>query len=333
MNRARGEFAIVPASYALLIGIATLLSGITLTSAADQDAIQPIVRDQTAGNASKIRLGERLFRDPILSNDNNRSCATCHDIDTNGTTPITAFAHRDPDVRFNVPSIFDVGLNFRFGWRGDFSTLTEQNDSAVQNPPIMDATWPDIIERMNRADTYGRDFIAVYGENPSKDRVLDALLAFQLSLVTPSPFDDYLAGDQTAISEDAKAGYRLFRDYGCVSCHQGSNVGGNMFQKFGIFATTNSASEVKNRGDLGRATVTGRDEDIGVFRVPSLRNVAETAPYLHDGRSSTLPETIRIMGWNQLGRDLDSSDVAKLDEFLKSLTGTYNGRKLHAPGP
>lgn len=327
------RLALVLAQIAVVVGTDILLTEASHVWAADQDAIQPISHHTGSGNPGKVGLGGQLFRDPILSNGRTQSCSSCHDIDSNGSSPTPAFAHRDSIDQYNVPSIFNVGLNFRFGWRGDYSSLEDQNDSAIQNSRTMKSTWPEVLDSINTSDLYRREFASVYGEAATRANILDALVSFQMSLTTPAPFDAYLEGDESAISVDAKAGYRLFRNYGCVSCHQGLNIGGNMFQKFGVFDPSISSTTVTKRADLGRVTVTGRGEDTGVFRVPSLRNVAVTGPYLHDGRSTTLPAVIQLMGWNQLGRDLDRGDVAKLVEFLKTLTGAYNGRQLHATSP
>jgi cytochrome c peroxidase len=147
--------------------------------------------------------------------------------------------------------------------------------------------------------------------------------------VTPNaPFDNFLRGDKNAISAQQAHGYDLFKNYGCASCHQGSNIGGNMFQKFGIFAAPMPNGTIVNDGDLGRWTITGADRDLGVFRVPSLRNVEVTAPYFHDGRADTLPEAVAIMARSQLGREIPPADVTDIVAFLNSLTGEYNGHKL-----
>jgi cytochrome c peroxidase len=134
-----------------------------------------------------------------------------------------------------------------------------------------------------------------------------------------------LRGDAQAISADAKLGYGLFRAYGCASCHQGIAIGGNVFERFGVLRDF-FADHASNSADQGRFNVTAREQDRFVFRVPSLRNVALTAPYFHDGSASTLEEAVTTMASYQLGRELDAQDLLTLTAFLRSLTGEYRGK-------
>ena len=160
-------------------------------------------------------------------------------------------------------------------------------------------------------------------------RVLDALAAYQQTLVTPDArFDRYLRGEPTAITAEEEEGYRLFKAYGCTACHQGANVGGNLFQQFGIFTDPFVGAPAASEADLGRFTITGNPADRHVFRVPSLRNVAITAPYFHDGRTSSLAEAVEIMAQSQLGRPMPSDDVQSIVKFLATLTGEFRGRPL-----
>jgi cytochrome c peroxidase len=157
---------------------------------------------------------------------------------------------------------------------------------------------------------------------------LDAIAAYQRSLLTPNArFDQYLRG-RDAITDEEKRGYHLFESYGCIACHQGVNVGGNLFQKFGVFQTPLSLKESVSEADPGRFTITHDDQDRHVFRVPSLRNVAVTAPYFHDGRAPTLEEAVDIMAKAQLGRILSQQEIGRIVQFLHTLTGEYQGRSL-----
>jgi cytochrome c peroxidase len=159
--------------------------------------------------------------------------------------------------------------------------------------------------------------------------VLDALAIFQRSLITPNArFDRYLKGERDAITADEERGYQLFKAYGCIACHQGANVGGNLFQKFGIFQDLFAGQKTLTKADLGRFTITGVESDRHVFRVPSLRNVAVTAPYFHDGRTASLADAVKIMARNQLGRELDQRDADLIVKFLGTLTGEYRGQPL-----
>jgi cytochrome c peroxidase len=159
-------------------------------------------------------------------------------------------------------------------------------------------------------------------------QVLDALATFQRSLTTPDArFDRYLRGERDAITPEEERGYRLFKEYGCIACHQGVNVGGNLFQRFGIFHDPFSQLPIRP-ADLGRFTVTGEADDRFVFRVPSLRNVAVTAPYFHDGRAQTLEQAVDEMARSQLGRMLAAHEIGLIASFLRTLTGEYRGRPL-----
>jgi cytochrome c peroxidase len=170
-------------------------------------------------------------------------------------------------------------------------------------------------------------FADIYSDGLQRKNAVDALVTFEKSLNTPNaPFDRYLRGDDTAISVGAKAGYQLFKDYGCVSCHQGVNVGGNMLQVFGIFGKPDAAAG--GAKTPGSAQNSGISADRPVFRVPSLRNVAITGPYFHDGSAKTLRDAIGIMAENQLGRSITEEDTARLEDFLRSLTGEYQGVSL-----
>jgi cytochrome c peroxidase len=282
--------------------------------------------------AELVALGSRLFNDTILSGDGGLACTSCHDLNGGGSVNSKrTVGYKGKMHRFNAPTIFNVGNNYRLGWRGDFTSLEAQNEKVLLDENLMAAKWPDIISRLRNSPIYRPAFESVFGRTADQELVLQALAAFQRSLVTlNSPFDRYLRNDAGALNAEEKNGYELFKSYGCASCHQGSNIGGNMFQKFGIFTLPQLSG---NDGDLGRWTTTGDDEDRGVFRVPSLRNVEVSGPYFHDGRVATLHEAVDVMARSQLGRQLPAPDVDAIVAFLKTLTGDYNGRKLSASPP
>lgn len=164
--------------------------------------------------------------------------------------------------------------------------------------------------------------------------MLDALASFERSLITPnSRFDRYLRGERSALTTTEQRGYELFKSYGCVACHQGMNIGGNLFQKFGVFEDPVTRAPPNAPVDLGRYRVTKVTRDRGVFRVPSLRNVAVTGPYFHDGRAATLEEAVETMADLQLGRKLSLEEIGLIAQFLHSLTGEYGGKPLAAAAP
>ncbi|MGE0006602.1 MAG: cytochrome-c peroxidase [Parvibaculaceae bacterium] len=295
---------------------------------AGQEPISPLVVAATADPA-KVALGEALFHDARLSHANSVSCASCHRLDRGGDDDRDRSPAADGRLLdFNAPTVFNVAMNFRLNWRGNFRTLEAQNEAVLLDPSLMNTSWGELLAKLRDDQAYMGRFRATYRQDPNRENVIDALAAFQRSLITPdAPFDRYLKGDRRAITADEARGYELFKDYGCIACHQGVNVGGNLFQKFGIFADPFAGQETVDEGDLGRMTVTGREEDRHVFRVPSLRNVAQTAPYFHDGRTASLAAAVRVMARNQLGRELAERDVEHIAAFLRTLTGEYRGRE------
>jgi cytochrome c peroxidase len=281
-------------------------------------------------DTEKAELGERLFHDVRLSHGDAISCATCHKLAQGGDDGVARSVSADgTPLQFNAPTIFNVSFDFRLNWRGNFRTLEEQNEAALLDKTLMNMTWQELLAKMNADADYARRFKQLYSSPPERVSVLDALATYQRSLTTPNArFDRYLRGDRNAITPEEARGYELFKSYGCIACHQGVNVGGNLFQKFGIFADPFAAKQATSEADLGRFVITGRESDRHVFRVPSLRNVAVTAPYFHDGRTASLDEAIRIMAQNQLGRELTDGDVQAIVKFLRTLTGEYRGRPL-----
>jgi cytochrome c peroxidase len=228
---------------------------------------------------------------------------------------------------FNTPTVFNVSGNARLNWKGNFRTLEEQNESVLRNTRIMNADWDELLSKLRNDSEYLKDFTAIYGSSPARVHVLDALATFERSLVTPdSRFDRRLRGESGAISPEEEQGYQRFKSYGCVACHQGANLGGNLSQPFGIFDDPFNPRGTAGAG-ADRLAATGA-EGGQLYRVPSLRNVAVTAPYFHNGYTSSLAEAVEIMGRSQLGRELSKDDVRLIVQFLNTLTGEYEGRPL-----
>ena len=280
-------------------------------------------------NPDKVALGDRLYHDPRLSGDNSISCATCHDLTKGGTDnlPVSiGIGGALGDI--NSPTTFNSGFNFVQFWDGRARTLEEQASGPVHNPAEMGSSWPEIITKLTQDQGYRQAFTMLYTEGMTAGNIIDALATFERSLITPNaPFDHYLRGEEDAISEQAKAGYQLFKEYGCIACHQGINIGGNMYQTLGVMDDYFRHRPI-TRADLGRYNVTGRVYNRHQFKVPTLRNIALTFPYLHDGSAATLEAVLTVMWHNQLGRALDPEETALVIEFLKTLTGEYRGRPL-----
>ena len=280
----------------------------------------------------KVALGERLFRDPLLSRDGSLACLTCHQLDRGGDDGLRlSITNRGEPGVINSLTIFNSALNFRLTWRGRFRTLNEQMESVLHSPSEMNTSWAEILPKLQAEPGYVAAFGRLYEDGITRNGVLDAMSSFQQSLVTPNaPFDRYLRGQQDALSAEEVQGYQLFKNYGCAACHQGMNVGGNLFQKLGIFKDYFAARGTVTEADLGRFLDTGAERDRYVFRVPSLRNVAVTGPYFHDGSVDSLAEAVRKMGEAQLGEKLLDAEIDLIVKFLRTLTGEYRGRPLDA---
>ncbi|MFC1673195.1 cytochrome-c peroxidase [Pseudomonadota bacterium] len=273
----------------------------------------------------KVVLGEQLFHDPRLSADNTVSCATCHDLANGGADGrAKPVGIKGQEGGINTPTVFNSAYNFSQFWNGRAESLEEQAAGPVHNPVEMGSNWDEVIPKLKSDPRMRSQFRDVYEDGITSKNIVDAIAIFERTLVTTdSPFDRYLLGDEDAISAEAKRGYDLFQSYGCTSCHQGLNVGGNMYQTMGAMDDYFGDRGDVEDGDMGRYQVTGRERDRFVFKVPSLRVVVHTAPYFHDGSAETLEEAITRMAKYQLGREMPNEDIAPIIEFLHSLAGEY----------
>jgi cytochrome c peroxidase len=277
------------------------------------EPITPIPEAPTA-DPLKVALGERLFGDPRLSRDNTHKCSSCHDLSTNGASRnVQDIAFDGSLLSLNTATVFNSALSFRLGWEGKFRTLEAHAAATLQNPRIMGSRIDDVVAKLSGDPVLVSQFEEAYGHGPDAQSILDAIATFERSLVTPgSRFDRWLAGDAQALSAQQLEGYRLFKSVGCVSCHQGVNIGGNLFQRHGIFHP------------LAR-------KEPEILRVPSLRNIATTAPYFHDGSAPTLDDAVRKMAAAQLDSMLTDRQVDEIVAYLQALTGTYLGRSIGEP--
>jgi len=276
-----------------------------------------------------VALGEKLFADPLLSST-GFSCASCHPINRAGVDgiPLSVISGGGFDSK-NTPTVFNSAFNALQLWNGSLQTLEQQIDGVIHNPLHMKNTWPRIINALLQDQDYSRAFDSLYPDGLTSNNIMDAIATYERSLITPNAdFDRYLRGETAAITAEQKQGYKLFTEYGCISCHQGINIGGNLFARFGIFENHLSSKSPLTEYDYGRYSYTGNNSDKFVFRVPSLRNVAVTAPYFHDGSADTLSDAIRTMAHVQLDLLLSDEDIASIETFLYSLTGEYRGEKL-----
>ena len=320
----------------LLAGPLVLQPSVLLAAAGDTDAISPVELPSWAPSPlpGEVQLGEQLFGDQRLSKDDKLACSSCHDLASAGADGNSLSEGMDSKpLRRNVPTVFNAALSATLGWTGAFADLESQAFASIVAPKIMAADWPEVISKLESDDGYRQSFINVYGSGPTPSNITTALAAFERTLLTPgSRFDRYLQGETTVLTSSEVAGYRLFQDIGCVSCHQGRNIGGNLFQRFGLFSTPQWAKSGVG-GDLGRLELTGNTSDQHVYRVPSLRNVSVTPPYFHNGSAKTLTDAVTVMARTQLGRSLDREDVDRIVQFLGTLTGNYEGRPLSTSEP
>jgi cytochrome c peroxidase len=320
-----------------LIGMVTLLAGVSAVAAADdkellkqaQGLFQPLPKDMATAQypltPERVVLGRSLFFDPRFSIDGNAGCFTCHQPALYGTDgrPRSIGVKGRPHPR-HAPSVLNAALQFVIHWRGDRVDAEDQVAQSLLSP--ITSGQPDekaVLARVNAIPGYAPLFKEAFPADPepiSRRNMALAIGAFERTLVTPSRFDDYLKGNVDALSVAERAGLAKFIDVGCIACHNGPGVGGGMYQKFGV---TEDYWNVTHSDpiDKGRAEVTKDDADLYLFKVPSLRNVAMTPPYFHDGSVATLPEAVRAMARLQLGARLEDKDVADIVSFLASLTG------------
>ena len=295
----------------------------------EAEPLQPLQQLQT--NKAKAALGRRLFFDKRLSHDNTISCAHCHNLESLGGADGLkhSFGVQGRENIVNSPTVFNAAMNFTQFWDGRAKTLEDQIDGPLTGHTEMASSWKEVVQKLRYDHVYRKSFSNLYKEGTTEHNIKDAIAEFERTLITTnSRFDRYLLGDKQAISAEEERGYQLFKSYGCVACHQGKNVGGNLFQKLGVMRDYFSEHPAENKAARGRFNVTGKKQDMYYFKVPSLRLVVLTAPYFHNGSKKNLVEAIRAMAKYQLGRNIPDADLYDIISFLYTLPGNYNGRSL-----
>ncbi len=282
------------------------------------EPIQPIQPAKVA-NAAKVELGKKLWFEPRLSMSGIISCNTCHNLSRGGTDNLkTSIGHGWKAGPVNAPTVLNSSLAIAQFWDGRAANLKEQAGGPIQADIEMNMPHTLALDVLQSIPGYVAEFKSVFGsETIDMDKVTSAIAAFEETLVTPnSRFDKWLKGDDKAINAKELAGYTLFKESGCVACHNGPAAGGTSFQRMGVVEPYTSTSPVE-----GRSGVTGKDADRFNFKVPTLRNVEMTYPYFHDGEARTLEEAVDIMGRLQLGRTYSKDEIDNIVAFLKTLTG------------
>ncbi|CAG0124371.1 Cytochrome c551 peroxidase [Rhodocyclaceae bacterium] len=270
-------------------------------------------------NPAMVELGKKLFFDPRLSKSGFISCNSCHNLSMGGTDNLkSSIGHNWQQGPINSPTVLNSSMNVAQFWDGRAKDLKEQAGGPIANPGEMAFTHELALDVLRSIPQYVAEFKNVFGSDKVDiDQVTKAIAAFEETLVTPnSRFDKWLKGDKKALNETELAGYKLFKDSGCVACHNGPAVGGASFQKMGVVEPYKTTSKVE-----GRSAVTGNDADRFNFKVPTLRNVELTYPYFHDGEAATLKQAVDTMGRLQLGKKFTDEENAKVVAFLKTLTG------------
>ncbi len=294
-----------------------------------KEPIQPIPTEINL-DQRKVKLGEKLFQDVRLSSDHKISCLSCHRFSQGGADRRSYSVGVNGSLtEVNTPTVFNARFNHWLNWNGKFEDLTDHLQHLLMTAKIFEVRWETLLPELQKIPEYRQAFTAIYPDGLTRTTLIDAIATYEKSLNTPnSRFDQFLRGNQHALTAAEQQGYQLFKAYGCISCHQGVNVGGNMFQRFGVIGDYFADRGQIMPADLGRFNVTHNPADRFVFRVPSLRNVAVTAPYFHDGSAPTLEKAIAVMVKYQLGRSLPQEQMNKIAQFLRTLTGDYQGKPL-----
>lgn len=333
----------------LLIGVGVLMATSTLARELSpqqklaKQFILPLKAPQPSdniANPAKIELGKQLFFDPRLSKDGTVSCNSCHNVMASGTDNRAVSAGVGGQLGGRgAPTVFNSAfLSVQF-WDGRAATLEDQAKGPLTNP--IEMAMPDndaVIARVKQIDGYASQFEKAFGANDSIniDNLAKAIASYERTLITPnSPFDLWAKGDSSAISASAQRGFQKMNEVGCTSCHSGPGfsgptlpVGTGFYQRFPTFADSEYVKKYDFLADEGRKNVTKEEADAHMFRVPTLRNIATTAPYFHNGKVATLQEAIRVMGKTQLNKNLANDDVNDIYNFLVTLTGSIPEQKM-----
>lgn len=278
----------------------------------------------------KISLGRMLYFDKRLSKNQDLSCNSCHQLEKYGADgEKTSPGHKGQRGSRNSPTVYNAAGHFVQFWDGRSPHVEDQAPGPVLNPVEMalpdDAaakkvlsSIPEYVAAFKKAFPEDKDPVSL--KNAGR-----AMGAFERRLVTPSPWDKLLEGDEKALTEEQKGGFMTFLNNGCTACHMGTLLGGTSYQKVGAVVPW------PNQVDQGRFEVTKNEADKMMFKAPSLRNITETAPYFHDGSAATLEEAVKMMGKHQLGRDISDADVKSIVAFLGALKGELPAEYIKEP--
>lgn len=277
-------------------------------------------------NTPLALLGKKLYYETALSANGEMSCNTCHPIASYGVDNLPTSPGHDGSVGTrNSPTTFNAYFHTTQFWDGRSPDLADQAKGPVLNPIEMGLQSAEDVEQILRSsEEYRAMFASAFPEEVAPitfDNFAIAIAEFESTLATPAAFDAFLDGAITQLDNDQKEGLGLFMETGCIACHIGPGLGGNMMQRFGLVHGPYWEFTGSQNQDLGKQEVTGEAADANIFKSPSLRNIEKTAPYFHDGSVESLEEAVRIMAYTQLGKELSKEEIEKMVAFFKSLTG------------
>ncbi len=312
----------------LLVTLLALTGSISVASAWDALPTEAPAPQDNPTTAEKVALGQMLYHDPRLSSTGTVACASCHNTMLGGedNRPNSMGVHGQTGGR-SAPTVWNAAFNKVQFWDGRAASLEEQAAGPVTNPIEMGMkSWDDVVARLKTIEGYNQAFEKAFGKDSiSKDNATKAIAAYERTLITPnSAYDKYVDGDKSALTSQQLRGMEKMAELGCTSCHSGPAFNGaGSFQTFPLFANGYFEAQFHFKKDKGLAEVTKNPADEGMWKVPTLRNIALTAPYFHNGSVKTLDKAVTLMAKLQLNKDLSKEEVADIVEFLNALTGEF----------
>lgn len=312
----------------ILIASVTLASSISIARAWESLPAKAPAPADNPTTAEKVKLGRMLYHDPRLSSTGTVSCASCHNTMAGGEDNRSGSMGVNGQVGGrSAPTVWNAAFNEVQFWDGRAKSLEAQAAGPVTNPIEMGMkSWDQVVARLKTIDGYQTAFTKVFGENSiSKDNATKAIAAYERTLITPnSPYDNYVKGNKSALTDQQVRGMKKVAELGCISCHSGAAFNGaGTFQKFPVNDNGYFEAKFDFKKDKGLAEVTKKKADEYLWKVPTLRNIALTAPYFHNGSVKTLEKAVQIMAKLQLNKDLSKKDNADIIAFLKALTGKF----------
>jgi cytochrome c peroxidase len=315
-----------------LITALIVASSISMACAWDTLPTQAPEPADNPSSEAKVELGKMLYHDPRLSSTGTVSCASCHNTMLGGedNRPNSMGVNGQTGGR-SAPTVWNAAFNKVQFWDGRAATLEAQAAGPVTNPIEMGMkSWDDVVSRLKTINGYVAAFEEAFGKDSiSKDNATKAIAAYERTLITPnSPYDQYVAGDKAVLTEQQVRGMLKFEEVGCSNCHSGATFGGTTFQRFPMHDNAYFAAQYHFKKDKGLAEVSKNPADEHLWKVPTLRNIALTAPYFHNGAVKTLDVAVNVMAKTQLDKELSKEDVADIVAFLNSLTGEFPKHKM-----